>query len=179
MEDWEEIIKTGADGLRTNPELFVKFTKLYKQIFGSDICLTCPGGFASAWGAFEATYKKNIYKMSKSKTPGLFVFKKNHLIYSTKSHSHFGAANITDEIAINLLRENRAFLQHFEKYPDNWEALVEGKKEETPEIKTPEPPAVNTPDEGKKEEATYGNTNTGSGASPDKQKSRKRQAVAK
>ena len=32
--------------------------------------------------------------------------------------------NLTDEIAITILRKNKAFISRFAKYPENWEELL-------------------------------------------------------
>jgi hypothetical protein len=37
--------------------------------------------------------------------------------------------NLTDEIAIMILRRSRSQIKRFAKYPDNWEELVDGKVE--------------------------------------------------
>lgn len=35
---------------------------------------------------------------------------------------------LTDEIAINYLKQNKARIVHFKKYPENWEELLVPKK---------------------------------------------------
>lgn len=42
--------------------------------------------------------------------------------------SHYTAANITDEVAIRLLKSNESNLLHFDSYPENWKELI-GVKE--------------------------------------------------
>lgn len=118
---FEQLKDKGKETVKAVPELFVTFQKLYVAKFGSHFCVGCPDGFNSAWDLFEKKIKP-VKVMNETN----FVFKKNHLIYSQKSHSHYGQANITDEIAIRLLQESLGNIAHFEKFPDNWKELVYG-----------------------------------------------------
>jgi hypothetical protein len=55
-------------------------------------------------------------------------------------------ATSSDEDCIKLLKMNKNFIKHFEKYPANWEAIVDGEEAPAPvEVTAPAPVEVTAP----------------------------------
>lgn len=54
-----------------------------------------------------------------------FILRKNALIQMMSGQS-YSNANMTDEIAISLIKRNEKYLRFFEKYPENVFDLVNG-----------------------------------------------------
>lgn len=82
-----------------------------------------------------------------------FLLKDNIVQYYPAHHCHYTNANLTDEIAIEMLSRSPRMISNFEKYPENYLELI-GKVEEeaTVEQVTTEDVATETPTEEVKEE---------------------------
>lgn len=63
-----------------------------------------------------------------------FKLKKGKVVRNHNLVSSYTQANMTDEIAITLLKQSKSYIKLFESYPDNWEAIVAGKVEKTADI---------------------------------------------
>ena len=92
----------------------------YKRVFKKELCATCPTGLR------EAVYKlKNYYNMSQ------FHLKSPIGQYKIRKGDKFTIHNnnLTDELAIEFLKENNDRIELFSDYPSNWLELCGGKVE--------------------------------------------------
>lgn len=54
-----------------------------------------------------------------------FKFKDDSVRYVPSKHLHVSNKNLSDELALELLKSSKAYINHFSHYPENWEAMLE------------------------------------------------------
>jgi hypothetical protein len=123
IDKFKKLINHSFDDIKADAELITDLFKLYKAAFGLDPCSTCQKDH-------ENYYKRlieaeNIFlQMEKGK----YLLKKNTLLTIRGKHINVSNFNLTDKLAIELLKENKSRIKYFERYPENWEEDIKPKK---------------------------------------------------
>lgn len=120
--------------IKTNKEIAEQFATEYYNIFGVVPCVSCTGELHNAINKLSLHYtKKNTMEKSKYK------LNSDRLLWSTVLHKHFSKANMTDEAAVELIKEH----PEYEKYFDTSDPIVkafenfeDGDNEKKVEIST-------------------------------------------
>lgn len=94
----------------------------YERITGREfIRRGCGQCYKDAFIEMYIFYKKNgIKKM------GEFILKRGVLFHY--KNNPYTRVNLTDEIAIERLKEYPNTIEQYESYPDNWQELITGKQ---------------------------------------------------
>lgn len=124
----EFIKKTSTDELFRNHLQLVFDT--YYNIFG-EVCTGCPNKIAGYILRLKKHNKTNI--MSKSKDTREFRLKTGTILPVPGTSKAYTDVNITDEIALKLLKENPNRKALFLKLPKNIDELI-GNEEESNEV---------------------------------------------
>lgn len=152
ISKWE---KTKWEKISHSDDLLAELSYSYFKEYGSEPC--CPNTLKefhdkilSEIVLIESNLK---FKQSMETTERKFLLKDNIVQYYPAHHCHYTNANLTDEIAIEMLSRSPRMISNFEKYPENYLELI-GKVEEeaTVEQVTTEDVATETPTEEVKEE---------------------------
>lgn len=142
MEEIKRLIEIGVEKIKSSfrsedKALFNDFIKVYNQNYAQSapVCMSCPDPVTPAFGFMEVQYRN-----SQLKHP-------NHIIDPKKRfrirgggtiqlpHETLTDFSLTDERALEMLRENIRHLQSFDPayLPANLKELIEGKAEEKKE----------------------------------------------
>ena len=123
LQKLKEIKYNNAHELRNalTPELKAELRALYLHFFGKQLsgCSNC---------FFDAYIE--LYRLNPDKTKTqerLFELKRGHVFYVDNKIISF--INLTDEYAIKRLAVWPADIKYFNRYPVNWEKLVEEYKQ--------------------------------------------------
>jgi hypothetical protein len=119
-----EILEGTKKDIVANIDLLAK---VYLEKTGRKVCRTCPSDIN-----YMILSLKNIYKMTQ------FKFKRHAAQYKVKKgdKTTISNATLTDEKAVEFLRENPERISLFMTFPSNWEQLlVDGADAETEEEK--------------------------------------------
>lgn len=126
IEDRIEFVRNTSDSdlIRYHlPEVFDLYQELFKEV-----CTGCPKRIPG-----YITRIKN-YKKTKMNKPN-FQFRQGVVFPIRGTNEAYSNHNLTDEVAIQILKGNPKRKSLFAKMPDNVDSLIEGK-EETVKTKT-------------------------------------------
>lgn len=115
-----EIIRGGIDPLFSNLDLLNEFDSIYLAIFGERIKLCC----GKTLQYYFDKLKKHVEMKNQDKK---YLLKEGVQMHC--NHNVYTNANLTDEVAIELLKQDPRRISNFEKFPENWN--------EKPKAKTP------------------------------------------
>jgi len=119
--------KHGIRKVLDDSDIGIEFGYVYHGVFGEKICVTCESVIVKAFDRLMALSWDQVKAMTQKK----FKMKVGKLIDTTMSTGgpmgQFNSVNITDEIAIALLRRSKGHIRSFESYPSNWQDLVAGR----------------------------------------------------
>jgi hypothetical protein len=115
----EKVLSNGWHKSAYSPEEKSEFISLYKDIYGESLCSNCPGVIYNAYMKLKKFNPNQIENMSNQK----YKIKKGILLdtYMSKDKDmpkgHYASTSIIpDEVGVKL----------FKKFPDKFEAIVEG-----------------------------------------------------
>lgn len=136
-----ETFKTwGIDEILKSDDKRTKFAQFYRSVFGEKICLTCDNRFTESFTKLIQIPTKQLEKMKDRN----FTLKAGSLIDTSMKGipgvpMHVSDANLTDDIAIQLLKANKGYIMHFDHKPSNWEEVVAKgvKAKPTPTVSQP------------------------------------------
>ncbi|MBR0116487.1 MAG: hypothetical protein IJM04_04315 [Prevotella sp.] len=122
MDRLSEMRSRYDDGFSSSDRVFIN--EVHGLLFGHPVKnLGCPNCYRDAY--IEVTLKlRKMKEMPKKKN---FVLRSGVLLHAFNGEV-FTNANLTDEIAMDALNENRGRFDLFAKVPDNWEALCKARK---------------------------------------------------
>ena len=130
-----KILTYSASEIFRNERLCNELCRLYLKIFESVLQANCENCIAD--GLFQIKYHFNNKKDKKMEEQKecKFRFKEGTVLTVSKWHMHISNENLTDALAIKILRINKKNLSNFAKYPENiaelagWEDTeIEGGK---------------------------------------------------
>lgn len=124
MINLELIKNTSSDVLYKNhlKEVF----ETYYKLFG-EVCTGCPNKISGYINRIK-NYKKPSIMSDDKKQKSEFQLKKGTIIPVRGTSKAYSSANITDEIALKLLRDNPNRKPLFSKLPENIDDLLETKE---------------------------------------------------
>lgn len=128
QEAKEFIEKYTAKDVVKNIDAAVELSIIYQAALSKKVnCMTCDSILLAAYAEIEAyTINNYIHTMSEN-----FKLKSGYQILLHKKHEIITENNLTsDDLAIDLLKQNKQLIAAFETYPDNWEELVAGTAKE-------------------------------------------------
>lgn len=105
--------------IKTNKQTAEQFATEYYSIFGVVPCVSCTGELHAAINKLSLHYTSNINQMEKEKRK--YKLNADRLLWSTVLHKHFTKDNMTDEAAVELIKEH----PEYEKYFDTSDPIVE------------------------------------------------------
>ncbi len=94
-----EEIEKGIEYFRANRN---RMSSLYKELFGEDICLTCPNVKDATKYAYNKMYE------NRNKVIGSIRMECGHVIWDEETQTHYTCKNITDEVAKKLIEKGYA-----------------------------------------------------------------------
>ena len=114
----EEILSIPLSEIKKNPKILKKF---YKEFFQEDVCSTCPGVIEAKYHALRNITEERIERISTN----ILRMRKGALIDTYMASAgpigHFTNANITDEVAIELIE--RGWVSAFDNPNDIQKAI--------------------------------------------------------
>src|SRR3990172_12181188 len=115
-----KIIKNGIKSATNEENNFAR--KIYKEITGESW-----RGCSDCWGKlyYETEIKLLEISTNKQTTMAQFKLKPNKLI-QMHGFDPIGEKNLTDEIAMKILKVSKAHIRSFASFPENWESLTDG-----------------------------------------------------
>ena len=116
----DELKKYSPDEILKNPDLKKKFITLYERIFNEKITNKCKGCLKRKLNKLLTMNTKTIKLMAGRK----FLLKPNTCIWVDRLNLHITNENLTDEIAINLLKKNRGYLKFFQEISEGWDTKI-------------------------------------------------------
>ena len=129
----------GEKAVTANTGLQAEFIRLYFLAFDEKICGSCRDKIKNNFMSL-INFKPN--EKSKIMDERKFILKDKKLIDTTMSavppHGQYTNDNMTDKIAIDLLRKHKGYLKFFKLYPKDWESLLkkgEGKAFKVVDVK--------------------------------------------
>lgn len=116
-----EIVRGGITPLFSDLKKINELDEVFFAIFGERIKLCC--------GKNEQYYfsrlKKYVESMAAKSLENKFLLKKSVQMHTNNNvYTHL---NMTDELAIALLKQDSRRIANFEKYPDNWQEIINPK----------------------------------------------------
>jgi len=117
----KEVLDVGVDA-NSESSLLFSFQDLFFEVFGQEVCITCPGKIAGGVDKLRTWYTTNQNNTSMDQRK--FELKEGVLITQYGDPIDYTRANMTDEAAIKLLSKSPSHIQSFSRYPENWEELV-------------------------------------------------------
>lgn len=156
VDELKSLLSKGADAIIDDRKLSGRMFQYAVYVFGPDVgCTGCKDN------------KKEIF--NNLKTQGMSVLENKierdfelkdevgSLPMALGSTQFVSNANLTNESAIQFLKQNKNRKKHFKKLPDNWEALVDGTENAVavPKSKLPaadKKPVKKAPQKAKKSE---------------------------
>lgn len=125
MKNWEKYqakeIQSGSD--ENGNRLISLFAKDYKFITGNDLCASC-----NDFHQVLINFLNQLEKMNKVKNSGFILKAIYENITLHGSQVYYNNANLTDEMALELLTKHPKGEGLFEILPEDWENLVKDKK---------------------------------------------------
>ena len=143
----EQIIQLGETKVYNNSVYREELKRIYFEVFKDHLVVTCMNCVADALFRLKH-YLRNNNKNKMEATnivPCNFKMRDNQVIYIRSKHMHITNANLTDELALSLLKMNVKNITNFIKYPQNWRELLDQSNEPVP---------INVEKEQKNEETT-------------------------
>lgn len=126
------LISLGRDRVINDPALLIEMLRIYSKIYlNGKPCELCKHKHIIYFNQLETNGLKILEKMADQQ----FILKDNVLI-DIRGKGQFTKYNMSDEIAIERLREFPQRIDEFISYPKNWEDIVFPKKSEPKEEKT-------------------------------------------
>jgi len=136
--------KMGIEALLKDAQASSEFATLYLRLYNEKICVGCRGAIRQKFNELMNINPEKLKIMSSRK----FVLNPNALIdrsMASKGPSGmYNASNITDQIAIELLRHHKGYISSFTEFPKDWQEIVAKTPAPKPE-KAPEPVASTDP----------------------------------
>lgn len=118
-----EILNSGQKTILDNINLLASD---YKDVFNKEVCRTCPSSIKLMILELKNHYNMTQFKLKRAIAHYRVKKGENKVIHNN---------NMSDELAIEFLRVDKERIILFDKYPSNWENLVDGE-EETEEQKS-------------------------------------------
>ena len=120
----EQIIKLTYHQIRNDDLLLRELGRVYFSIFNEKLVLSCNNCIDDALWRIKHFLKHNKNKKTKIMEEQLFKLKEGLVLYVRTWHKHITNSNLTNQVAIDLLKLNNRNINNFEKYPDNWKELL-------------------------------------------------------
>ena len=121
------LISLGRDRVINDPALLIEMLRIYSKIYlNGKPCELCKHKHIIYFNQLKTNGLKILEKMADQQ----FILKDNVLVNIT-GKGQFTKYNMSDEIAIERLRQFPQRIDEFESYPENWEDIVFPKENET------------------------------------------------
>lgn len=121
------LISLGRDRVINDPALLIEMLRIYSKIYlNGKPCELCKHKHIIYFNQLKTNGLKILEKMADQQ----FILKDNVLI-DIRGKGQFTKYNMSDEIAIERLRQFPQRIDEFESYPENWEDIVFPKENET------------------------------------------------
>lgn len=123
MELWTQVKELQAIGIKDiikSSDLKKKYIKLYKALFLQNMCVSCNSTISHSFDQFLKLTSKQTIIMKNRK----FLFKDSTTLWIEERQEHLTNANLTDELALDLLRKNKGYAKYFDIIPENWQELI-------------------------------------------------------
>jgi len=114
-----KVVQSGKESITAEEKQFAK--KIYRQITGKHF-----RGCSDCWGTlYVETERLKLETLTNTNKPMQQFKLKSTRIIQAHGFDPIGAKNLTDEIALRLLKSSKAHIRSFETFPENWEELVD------------------------------------------------------
>ena len=114
----------GIEKILADKTLSAEFGTFYFQLTGDKICVGCSGKMRQKFTNLMNTNQQKLKTMSNKKfimVPGKLI---DRSMAPTGLSGQYTASNMTDEIALQLLKSQKGYIKFFKDFPDNWEKLA-------------------------------------------------------
>lgn len=129
LDEIKIVLDYGLENLRLGDKRFIHFVKVYYASFPGVPFCGCNDELGIAFNYMESVYLHNIKNPKPKKTmdPNQKFQLKDGGTIPTPYHPSgvLTPDNLTDEIALDLLKSNINYRTSFKTVPNDWEALVE------------------------------------------------------
>ena len=137
MADWnrvKELQKIGIKKIIKNLDLKREYIKIYKEVFLSNLCVSCNAYIRHSFNQFLTLTKPKIKVMSNRK----YILKDGVVLSYQPHRTHYTNDNLTDEIAKEILKAKPILSKYFEEMPEDEKTVVPPSNNEGPkdEVKT-------------------------------------------
>lgn len=124
MDSWGQVQELKSIGIKEivkNRDLKKKYIKLYKILFSQDMCVSCNATITHSFNQFlKLTFEQTIIMKNRK-----FIFHEFTTLWIEERQEHLTNDNLTDELALELLRKNKGYAKYFDIMPENWLELTE------------------------------------------------------
>ena len=130
----------GIEKILADKNLSAEFGTYYFQLTGDKICVGCSGKMRQKFNDLMNTNQQKLKAMSEQKfimEPGKLI---DRSMASKGLSGQYTASNMTDEIALQLLKSHKGYIKFFKSFPKNWEELA--GKAKFPTAPKPKAPAA-------------------------------------
>jgi len=121
-----DILKRDIKEVMRSAVLIKEFADLYFDTFNEKMKVGCPACFTNAYIRINA-YLYNKQKKIKMEKTTQFELSVSCIRRHNSREIHTNDT-LTDKIAIDYLKQNKARIVHFKRFPENWEELLVAKK---------------------------------------------------
>lgn len=121
-----DILKRDINEVMRSAVLLKELADLYFDTFNEKMKLGCPACYTNAYIRLNS-YLYNKQKRIKMEKTTQFELSVSN-IRKHNSREIYTNETLTDKIAVDYLKQNKARIVHFKRYPENWEELLVTKK---------------------------------------------------
>jgi len=121
-----DILKKDIKEIVRSAVLLKELADLYFDTFNERMKVGCPACYTNSYIRLNS-YLYNKQKQIQMEKTTQFELSVS-AIRKHNSREIYTNDTLTDEIAINYLKQNKARIVHFKRYPENWEELLVPKK---------------------------------------------------
>ena len=114
----------GIEKILADKTLSAEFGTFYFQLTGDKICVGCSGKMRQKFTNLMNTNQQKLKTMSNKKfimVPGKLI---DRSMAPTGLSGQYTASNMTDVIALQLLKSQKGYIKFFKEFPENWEKLA-------------------------------------------------------
>ena len=146
----KELQELGIENILKDKGKKSLYITIYKNLFQTNLCSTCNSAIKHTYSQFLTLNQSKLQTMEARK----FLFRENTVIWVPDMCAHVTNSNLTDDIALTLLRRNKGYIKYFATFPPDWMSMLAPVKKPAgiaplqPKSAPAQPPTVATVNDG-------------------------------
>jgi hypothetical protein len=106
----------------SNPDSIKILRDAYNLLFNEKMCEDCTGEILNAYYRVQSHFKNPLVMKKTTETKSNYILKEGYILTDRENGNPYSNANLTDEIAEKLLKQNPNIIARFAKIPDSAKA---------------------------------------------------------